>query len=125
VPAYCTAADVKAIAREFASVADADFTAHIARASRGLNPKVWGARIVDACAQLVAHYMTENPPTGATPAPGPSGPIASQTVGSVSVTYAVSAVPVRESAGSLSSTKYGREYSRMVREVAAGPFLAR
>lgn len=122
---YCTPADVKAIAQEFSGVPDATFAPYIARASRGLNPTVWGQRIADACAQLVAHYMTENPPTGVTFVPAAPGPIASKTVGSVSVTYAVAAYVASNSAGSLTATKYGKEYSRMVREVAAGPYLAR
>lgn len=121
---YCTAADVKAFATEFASLADAAFDPYIARASRELNPTVWGQRVVDAAVLLVAHYMTLFPPAGFVGGGAATvGPIVSKTVGSVSVTYAAPSVSIRPTAGALASTKYGAEYSRMVQQVCAGPWM--
>lgn len=120
---YCTAADVKALAREFASVADVEFDPYIARASRELNPRVWGQRIVDGCALLVAHFMTVSPPAGVIVPPSTGAPITSKTVGSVSVTYGVSLVPQQSVGYSFSQSRHGVEFVRIRAQVAAGPYL--
>lgn len=120
---YCTAADVKAIAREFAAVDDAAFAPYIARASRELNPKIWGQRVVDGCALLTAHLMTVSPPAGVVLPNSTGAPITSKTVGSVSVTYGVSLVPQQAIGFSFSQSRHGVEFVRIRSQVAAGPYL--
>jgi hypothetical protein len=122
---YCTAADVKAIAREFATVDDELFAPYIARASRELNPKVWGQRVVDGCALLTAHLMSMSPPAGVVVPPSTGAPITSKTVGNVSVTYGVSLVPQQSVGYSFSQSRHGVEFVRIRALVSAGPFLAR
>lgn len=120
---YCTAADVKAIAREFADVLDATFAPFIARASRELSEKIWGGRITDGCALLTAHFMTISPPAGVTLSASNGAPITSKTVGSVSVTYGISLVPQQAVGYSFSQSRHGIEFARIRSQVAAGPYL--
>lgn len=121
--AVCTAAEVKAIAPEFAAVDDATVDLYVGRAELELNPMFFGQRLGHAGALLTAHLLTVTPPAGATPKPGTLAPIASQTVGGVSVTYAVAAVSASEIRGSLGASRYGAEYARTVRNLGAGAWL--
>lgn len=118
-----TNADVIAVAPEFVSLDPVIVDRYIAIAEQEINPRVFGARTARAGALLTAHLLTVTPPAGVTPAAAPVGPIASESVGGVSVSYAVPALSGAGLAAGLALSRYGVEYSRMVRQCAAGPWV--
>ena len=101
--------DVLLIAPELSGVSDATWTALIDDAYLQLNADVWGARLSLAAKYLVAHLATLSSRRG-------SPLVSSQTVGPVSVSYAVG-TPT-DGSSEYDSTPYGREFRRLMRAVA-------
>lgn len=111
-----TRADVKAVAPEFTSVGDATLDQYIGWAYDLVNPTAFGNRTVFAGALMTAHLLTTLPPLGFSGG-GSAGafPVQSRTVGSVSVTYAVPQVQGAGTAQGLATSKYGVQFSALVR----------
>lgn len=100
--------DVLLIAPELSAVPDGTWTQLIADAYLQLSPTFWDLRLDLAAKYLVAHLATLTQRGG-------SPLVSSQTVGPVSVTYAVGS---SLGASSLESTPYGQEYRRLRMAVA-------
>lgn len=103
-----TWADVVAVAPELASVATATQNAILADVAAQLVAAQWGSRYDVACTYLAAHLGTLSKSGGQ----GVAGPVTSETVGSVSRSYAAPAV----SESGMGSTSYGREYERLKKQ---------
>lgn len=106
-------------APEFAAVDPAILDRFIAYAEPGVNPAVFGDETKRAGSLYTAHLLTLAQPAG-TAAGAASGVVQSETIGSVSVTYAV---PQSGTSSALSLTKYGAEFSRLARLRACGPWV--
>jgi hypothetical protein len=104
-----TKTDVLLIAPELSGVADDTWDALIADAALQMNVDVWGTRYNLGAKYLVAHLATLTTRRG-------SPLVSSQTVGPVSVSYAVG-TPT-DGGSDLESTPYGREYRRLARALA-------
>lgn len=108
-----TLADVRRIAPEFAAVSDDDVTAFLADAALELNASTWGTLYDRAHALVTAHLVAQANPSLASA----SGPVASESVGGVSRSYAVAA----PSAGRWGGSRFGVELYRLMRQT--GPAL--
>ncbi len=122
--ALCTAAQVIAIAKEFASVPIPEIEGFIELAEMEIDEEAWGSRASLACRWLTAHLMSIGGVLS-TSAGGSSaaGAVTSVSVGDVSVSYADPAASGGASSG-LSSTRYGVEYARLISLAAMGAALA-
>lgn len=122
----CTAADIKILAKEFANVEIPVIDFFIARAEEEIDPAAWGSRAGLACMWLTCHLMTVGGVTASGGgAGGAAGPVTGVTVGDVSVSYAnAGAVMGANLDASLSSTRYGVEYARLIKLAAMGAALA-
>lgn len=103
-----TKANVVLIAPELASVGDPTWTKVIADVLLQINEAAFGVRAAIAAENLCAHAMT----FAAQASGAVTGPVQSESVGDVSVSYAVS---VSAAMTDLGSTKYGQEYRRQMR----------
>lgn len=121
--ALCTAAQVIAIAKEFASVPIPEIEGFIELAEMEIDEEAWGSRASLACRWLTAHLMSIGGVLS-TSAGGSSaaGAVTSISVGDVSVGYASPAGS--DSSSNLSSTRYGVEYARLISLAAMGAALA-
>lgn len=108
-----TWSDVTAIAPELATVAGGTQTAILADVATEVIVANWPSqeKADRASKYLAAHLATLSKRAGA------AGPIQSQAVGGVSVSYAVSAM-----AAVLAATAYGQEYQRLQRLSFGGPW---
>lgn len=114
--------DVRDIAPEFASLTDPQIQPWIDRAYNQINPDAFGDSTAFAGALLTAHLLTIFPPAGVTVAPGAPGPVSSESVGQVSVSYAVPPVKTRAAlTGTLGQSRYGIEFSRMIELTGFSP----
>lgn len=117
--------DFKARFPEFDSISDARIQSFIDKALLNLSESVWGDYFVEGQLYLAAHFLTlaiasEN--SGGSGAGVAAGPVASRSIGDVSVSFAV---PSDVSSGSgtaayFSKTPYGLEYWRLVKIVGEG-----
>src|SRR5688572_2749485 len=116
--ATITWADVVGLAPALSTIASGTQTAILAAANVHVANSEWGDSANLAATLLAAHFATALYSGAGASA---SGPVASKTVGSMSVSYAVLA-----SENGLERTGYGREYLRLVRNTAAfrGPMVA-
>ncbi len=103
-----TASDVKALATELASVADATITTWIAIVERQINRAAFGVKADDAVTYLTSHYVTINE-KAATGASGTVGTVTSRKVGDVSTSFSTPA-NLSTSDAMLSSTMWGQLY---------------
>lgn len=108
-----TVADVRRIAPEFATVADEAVAAFLDDAALELSATAWGALYDRAQALVAAHLVALANPSMA----GSIGPVASESVGGVSRSYAVTAV----AAGRWGTSRFGLEFYRLMR--LTGPAL--
>jgi hypothetical protein len=114
--------DVRDLAPEFVGLTDPQIQAWIDRAYPQINPDAFGDSTVYAGALLTAHLLTIFPPAGVTVAPGAPGPISSETVGQISVSYAVPPVKTRAAlTGTLGQSRYGIEFSRLLELTGYSP----
>ena len=104
-----TWSNVVAIAPELASVPLATQTAILSAVEAQLAPSQWGARYDLACTYLAAHLGSASIAGGQ----GAAGPVTSETVGSVSRSYAAPAATTANTG----STSYGREYERLKKQL--------
>jgi hypothetical protein len=105
-------ADVLAIAPELSTVATGTFQAILTIADRQIDDERWGEFADDGRRYLAAHMATiSNGDAG-----GAAGPIASETLGPMSVSYGA----IADVDGELSGTKYGVFYRHLMR-LACGP----
>lgn len=107
-------ASVRRIAPEFAVVSDADVQAFLDDAATELSASAWGTLYDRAHALVAAHQMAVAHPQVARAA----GPVASQTVGSVSQSFAVSSPGAMS--GEWGATRFGVEYLRLRRMLGTG-----
>jgi hypothetical protein len=119
-------AQLKARYPEMAVLADPVCQSALDDANEEINEAVWGARASKGEAALAAHMLVAkgalNDPN-ATGMQG-AGPIQSMRVGDVSVSFDVNAM-ARAVDGhgldmALTTTKYGLEYSRLIKSLACG-----
>ena len=116
-----TSADVVLAAPELATVTAPQWAQVLADVALELNSDAFASVAVAnrLGIQLAAHFATERygGAAGGSGGGGASGPLSSVTVGPVSKTFAVSSAYTSGSlsAAALSSTKYGREYLRLMR----------
>ena len=101
------ASDVKALATELASVADATITTWLAIVERRIHRASFGDRADDAVTFLAAHCVTLAVRANAGDS-GSVGHLASRSVGGVSVTFATMPVPFGDEV--LASTMWGQLY---------------
>lgn len=104
--------DVVAIAPELSTVSVEMQNALIAYVEEEISSTTWGARAARGKVYLAAHLATMSARVGS------AGPVTSETVGSVSRSYAVDA-----SSAPSGSTSYGAEYERLVMTLGAARFL--
>lgn len=118
-----TLADVRAVAPEFRDAPDEAIDRAIEQAALFVAPDVLKARSKYAGALLTAHLLTLFPAEGVTPGAATPGPVASQSVGGVSVSYAIPPMSGGELGASFTESKYGRLYSQILRLSAGGPWV--
>lgn len=116
-----TFATLKTLHPEFAPVADARVTAFIEIASRRVSATQWGTKEDDGVDLLTCHLLAKAAAEEmAASANAPAGPITSETVGDISVTYESPQAATSSSADGSSdfaSTSYGRAYMTLRREI--------
>lgn len=102
-----SAADIKGMATELASVSDVVVESWIAKARLSINTAAYGDKADSATQYLAAHYVTLAERAGAGASSG-TGPIVQRKVGDVSTTFAVGSVAARDAV--LMSTVWGQMY---------------
>lgn len=103
-----SAADVRRIAPELAALSDADVQAFLDAAALEVSASFWGPLYVRAVALVAAHLAgVANPALAREVGEG----VASESVGSVSRSYAVTT----RHGGRWSGTRHGEEYARLIR----------
>lgn len=102
-----TAADVKALATELASVADATVTTWIAIVERRIDRDAFDGKADDAVTFLAAHFVTLVAQAAAGSS-GSKGGVAARKVGDVATTYAAPTVSLGDDA--LRATMWGQFY---------------
>ncbi len=107
-----TWADVLLIASELSTTATATQNAILEDVDREVDDGAWGEFANKGKKYLAAHLATITAQSGA----GGAGPITSETLGPMSRSYASAA----DTGNSLTSTRYGMEYLRILR-IAVGP----
>lgn len=112
-----TYADFQGLIPEMATVPSGTFDLFARFASNQINrSRFSGDRLILAGCYLTAHLISTVGASGV----APTGPlVASESVGGVSVSYAVSAAP----AGDMSASKYGAAFARLARLAGAGGFV--
>lgn len=102
------------IAPEFASLSDDEVNFALELAAQEVPESVWGNLTAQGRARLAAHRLSLSHPELSA-----GGVVASESVGSVSRSYAVTAGSDAE----LSSTQHGVEYARLRRLVGIGAMV--
>lgn len=120
-----TPTELKAAAPEFASVLDATVQIYLDNAFLEIDEDAWGSRAEEAEQLLACHKMIVMGVLSASGGGSTVGPISSKSVGDVSVSYAATAtLGVQQGLDvSLSGSKYGAEYARLIRLAAMGAVL--
>lgn len=104
------AADIKALpSGEFAALDDAVVTRYIEKAKLQVSEQLWASKYDEGVESLAAHLLS----VAIAGAVGPSGPVAAETIGPMSRTYASYAAFSGTDKDSLNATSYGREYKRL------------
>lgn len=110
-----TIADVRRVAPEFAAISDAVITTWIVEADRRVNGPLFGARVVDAGAELTAHLMAMAGIAPYLAGAQHTGQVIGQTVGQVSVQFASQAARgVLKSMPSLALSRHGIMYAELI-----------
>lgn len=104
---------VRAIAPEFKSRSDSDITVALGTAEAWLDECVWGCKYDTGQAYMAAHILAIADRDGA------GGPISSESVGGVSVSYGTSG----DSDEELNSTSYGQMFVSLRRTLVTGPLV--
>lgn len=112
-----TVASVRRLAPELASVLDVDVEAWLADALLELSEDFWGDLYDRAQALVAAHLASVANPDLA----GPAGPVASESVGAVSRSYAVAA---SSSGSQWATTRHGVELLRLMAQRGPGMRVA-
>lgn len=102
-----TVTDIRTQLPEFAALATAQIQLAIDKANRRLNRTQWGTKADDALVCLVGHLLALSCKQGE----GPAGAVTSESVGDVSVSYAM---PEAFKQSALASTSYGRCYLELL-----------
>lgn len=99
-----TASDVITVATEFASVETETIELYMAQAANQMNASAWGSKYDNGQIYLTAHLLVfaENQNSDSD-----VGPVSSQAVGPLNVSYGISGYA---DDGELASTSYGRKY---------------
>lgn len=111
-----TSSDVLLIAPELSTISGGQWTAILAQVTMQMDATAWGTWLDKGAVYLAAHLATM------TKRVGTAGAVQSESVGSVSRSYAVSS---SVDGAALRSTSYGMEYSRLLNLLAAarGPLV--
>ena len=115
--------DVKTRFPEFSAVADARVQTFIDKALLHLDESLWGTYFIEGQLYLTAHFLSLSLTTDSSggSSPGVSGPVASRSIGDVSVSFVVpDSSNTTESSVFYGKTPYGQEYWRMVKIVGEG-----
>ena len=102
------------VAPEFKDKPVGDFDLIVIEAEKQVKPARWRTKTDLAVVLLTAHMLKAADPKGT----GNSGPVQSSTVGSLSRSYAAG-----EQNDRLKSTRYGREFLGLRRQVSPTPFV--
>jgi len=107
--------DVNVIAPELSTVSASDFSAVLSDVLLEISVSFWGSQqMADRVTKyLVAHVLAMAHPELSGP-----GPVASESVGEVSRTYAVGAP---RDPDAYDMTRYGKEYKRLRRSIGSTP----
>lgn len=108
-----TPTEFKARFPEFDSVDDSRIQVFIDDAELELDEGVWGTWYEKGLAYLTAHFLTIANQTAAGASGSTGGPVASRSVGDVSISFARGA-STGATEDYFNSTSYGQEYFRMV-----------
>lgn len=114
-----TTQDVKDIAPEFAELDATILDRYIGYAELQVNPAAFGVKTKLVGSLLTAHLLTVLPPAGGSRT-APPAPVQSRSVGQVSVSYAVMPFNPANVRASLTLSRYGAEYARLVSLAAFG-----
>lgn len=104
-----TAADFKVRFPEFVSISDTTITTMIGRAELRLNENLWGTWYDEGLYYLSAHFLGR---TFTSVQTGAAGPIASKSVGDVSISF-TNPTPTDAGEAFFLSTTYGAEFWSM------------
>jgi hypothetical protein len=102
-----TVQDIRTQLPEFAALDGEQIELALAKAGRRINTTQWGSKADDAMVCLTGHLLALSCKQGE----GPVGPVTSEKVGDVSVTYLV---PESFKRSALASTQYGRCYLELL-----------
>jgi len=116
-----TPADIKARFPEFDTVSDGRIAIFIADATIEVDADEWGVYADKGITYLTAHFLTLATGSAGGGA-GSVGPVQSQSVGDVSVTFA-SVAGGNADGGAYGSTVYGQEYQRLLIGMGAGALV--
>lgn len=111
-----SAADIKDMASELASVADATVELWIGEAELRINTTAYGDKADSATKYLAAHLVTVATKANAGTSAG-TGPVQARKVGDVSTTFAMGSVQAKDAL--LMSTIWGQLYLDLRRSVFA------
>lgn len=118
-----TASQFKNNFPEFATQSDSRVDAFLAQSLRRMSVDVFGALADDAQGYLTAHLLSRAA-QAVVFANGASGAVVSESVGSVSRTYAAYLSTSATGASDLVTTFYGEQYLALLRQVSLGIDLA-
>lgn len=124
--AFVTPAQFKVRYPEFAAVSDPAVQQALDDADEEINVPVWGTRAAKGECALAAHLLVAHGALNDPNATGiqGAGPVQNMKVGDVSVSFDVNAtaraVDQQGLDMSLATTKYGLEYNRLLKSLAAG-----
>lgn len=106
---------VKAIAPELKDRPAADFDTFAEIADPWLDEGVWRSKYRSGLAYLIAHLMTISSPERG----GAGGPVTSESVGAVSVSYG----SIGDSEEELNSTAYGQTFVSLRKGIVSSPLV--
>lgn len=106
---------------EFSTTESAMVEARLADALIEMNITAWDNNYERGAYALTAHMLTIDAMDSASALV--SGAISSKTVGDVTVSYATSSASYSADYADYALSKYGREYMRLMRQVASGPWV--
>lgn len=115
-----TVSDFRARFEEFDCESDSSIQLALDDASLQLNAQAWRDKYDLGQLYLAAHTLSL---LASASAESPKGPVVSETVGSVSRTYANLTASNTSFAGDTSTTKYGMLYTRLKRQILATPVV--
>lgn len=115
-----TVDDVIAIAPQFSEEEPSRINYFLSQAALFINRTIWGPKADAGQAYLTAHFLASTP--SASGGAAAAGPLASESVGGLSRSFAV---PSMGNASDYTSTAYGRVFEQMKRTLLISPVVGR